>query len=424
MANNSAPFPPLAPLPSSSATMDYSNNENGETTMKSDSLHPCSRCRLQFGTADLRLMDEQLLCKECRRSFMKIKCEYCRTEFRHNAKLYGFTSQCTTCSNNLVNYGKPRYCVYCRILAAWNGNKCQRCNNFEVLYGAPVKCDQCNMNSAFDESQTGHDTINYHRMKRNEDQIIRKKLLCWLCTQSYQRALAKANEKSDSFKERILMKSRSSSSDKKRDYPFHSRSDKDHRKDDKESKKTRSDMVTNTENGNSSSNINGGNNNGNINGSNGDSLKMQSTSSSSISSNSNSNENSSSPADSRPSLQLLPLPGILMESMPNFNGREKEEVVTGLQEKLASLERQIKQKAQEMMKKDIKITELRSELSKEQRDNRERITSLQKSQRDRLYDFQQKVTTLSKSITSIQKRSKKSHAEKLVKDDLLMPMII
>ena len=63
-------------------------------------------------------------------------------------------------------------------------------------------------------------------------------------------------------------------------------------------------------------------------------------------------------------------------------------------------------------------------MSKEQRDNRERITSLQKSQRDRLYDFQQKVTTLSKSITSIQKRSKKSHAEKLVKDDLLMPMII
>ncbi|XP_071036290.1 protein FAM76B isoform X2 [Parasteatoda tepidariorum] len=76
---------------------------------------------------------------------------------------------------------KPSACEYCNIIAAFIGNKCQRCTNSEKRYGNPVNCDQCKQKCAFDR-------------KDDSRKKVDGKLLCWLCTLSYKRALAKTKQ--------------------------------------------------------------------------------------------------------------------------------------------------------------------------------------------------------------------------------------
>ncbi|KAJ8974425.1 hypothetical protein NQ317_002453 [Molorchus minor] len=71
-------------------------------------------------------------------------------------------------------------CKYCNIIAAFIGNKCQRCTNSEIKYGPPVNCEQCKQKCAFD--------------RQDDDKKVDGKLLCWLCTLSYKRALAKTKQ--------------------------------------------------------------------------------------------------------------------------------------------------------------------------------------------------------------------------------------
>ena len=123
--------------------------------------------------------------KECRDAVVMVKCTYCRSEFQQDSKA-NLTSICRKCDHNVKQYGKPSLCEYCNIIAAFIGTKCQRCTYCEKKYGAPVHCDQCKQKSAFDR----------------KDSETRKKLdgkmLCWLCTLSYKRAIAKANKNKDS----------------------------------------------------------------------------------------------------------------------------------------------------------------------------------------------------------------------------------
>lgn len=77
-------------------------------------------------------------------------------------------------------YGKPSACEYCNIIAAFIGNKCQRCTNSEIKYGPPVNCEQCKQKCAFD--------------RHDDDKKVDGKLLCWLCTLSFKRALAKTKQ--------------------------------------------------------------------------------------------------------------------------------------------------------------------------------------------------------------------------------------
>jgi len=76
-------------------------------------------------------------------------------------------------------HGKPSACDYCNVIAAFIGSRCQRCANSEKRYGPPQACQQCKQKCAFD------------RKDPEDKKKVDGKLLCWLCTLSYKRALAK-----------------------------------------------------------------------------------------------------------------------------------------------------------------------------------------------------------------------------------------
>nr|CAG4634661.1 EOG090X02IW [Alona affinis] len=138
-------------------------------------LFACSRCFSRHPFEELS--QGQQLCKECRGAFPIVKCTYCRSEFQQESK--GNTSTiCKKCEFNSRQYGKPSACEYCNIIAAFIGNKCQRCTNSEKKYGNPVTCEQCKQKCAFDR-------------KDEDKKKVDGKMLCWLCTLSYRRALAK-----------------------------------------------------------------------------------------------------------------------------------------------------------------------------------------------------------------------------------------
>lgn len=140
-------------------------------------LFACSKCFSRHPFEELS--SGQQLCKDCRGTFPLVKCTYCRTEFQQTSK--GSTSAiCKRCEQNVKQYGKPSACECCNIIAAFIGNKCQRCANSELKYGQPVACEQCKQRCAFD--------------KRDENKKVDGKLLCYLCTLSFKRALLKARQ--------------------------------------------------------------------------------------------------------------------------------------------------------------------------------------------------------------------------------------
>ncbi|XP_050664479.1 protein FAM76A isoform X3 [Leptidea sinapis] len=140
-------------------------------------LFACSRCFSRHPFEELSPGEQ--LCKECRGSFPVVKCTYCRSEFQQTSKS-NTSSICKKCEANVKAYGKPTACEYCNIIAAFIGNKCQRCTNSERKYGPAVTCEQCKQRCAFD--------------RHDDSKKVDGKLLCWLCTQSLKRALARTNQ--------------------------------------------------------------------------------------------------------------------------------------------------------------------------------------------------------------------------------------
>ncbi|KAI8424430.1 hypothetical protein MSG28_002924 [Choristoneura fumiferana] len=139
-------------------------------------LFACSRCFSRHPFEELSPGEQ--LCKECRGSFPVVKCTYCRSEFQQTSKS-NTSSICKKCEANVKAYGKPSACEYCNIIAAFIGNKCQRCTNSERKFGPAVTCEQCKQRCAFD---------------RHDEKKVDEKLLCWLCTQSLHRALARTKQ--------------------------------------------------------------------------------------------------------------------------------------------------------------------------------------------------------------------------------------
>lgn len=77
----------------------------------------------------------------------------CKTLLLHNYRKNSTSTICSKCESNVKQYGKPRVCEYCNIIAAFIGNKCQRCTNSERKYGLPVTCEQCKQKCAFDRKE-------------------------------------------------------------------------------------------------------------------------------------------------------------------------------------------------------------------------------------------------------------------------------
>ncbi|KAL1455685.1 hypothetical protein WDU94_009763 [Cyamophila willieti] len=144
---------------------------------RSSMLFACSKCFSRHPFEELSA--GQQLCKECRGHYPVVKCTYCRSEFQQTVK-NSTSTICKKCEQNVKQYGRPSACEYCNIIAAFIGNKCQRCSNCEQKYGPPVNCEQCKQKCAFD--------------RKDDDKKIDGKLLCWLCTLSFKRALAKSKQ--------------------------------------------------------------------------------------------------------------------------------------------------------------------------------------------------------------------------------------
>ncbi|KAL4657354.1 protein FAM76B isoform X4 [Arapaima gigas] len=144
--------------------------------MATTALYACTKCNQRYPFEELS--QGQQLCKECRIAHPIVKCTYCRSEFQQESKT---NTICKKCAQNVKQFGTPKPCQYCNIIAAFIGTKCQRCTNSEKKYGPPQPCEQCKQQCAFDRKEEG---------RRKVD----GKLLCWLCTLSYRRVLQKTKE--------------------------------------------------------------------------------------------------------------------------------------------------------------------------------------------------------------------------------------
>lgn len=146
-------------------------------------LFACTKCNSRHKFEDLSQSHQ--LCKDCRSAYQVVKCNYCRSEFHLETKSSNGRSNpiCNKCEQLQAQHGKPAPCDYCNIIAAFIGTKCQRCTNSEKKYGSPLACDDCKQKCAFD------------RKDPESRKKVNNKLLCWLCTMTYKRALAKARQK-------------------------------------------------------------------------------------------------------------------------------------------------------------------------------------------------------------------------------------
>uniref|UniRef100_A0A3B4ZBH1 Protein FAM76B n=1 Tax=Stegastes partitus TaxID=144197 RepID=A0A3B4ZBH1_9TELE len=149
--------------------------------MATSALYACTKCNQRYPFEELS--QGQQLCKECRIAHPIVKCTYCRSEFQQESKT---NTICKKCAQNVKQFGTPKPCQYCNIIAAFIGTKCQRCTNSEKKYGPPQTCEQCKQQCAFDRKEEG---------RRKVD----GKLLCWLCTLSYRRVLQKTKEQRKGF---------------------------------------------------------------------------------------------------------------------------------------------------------------------------------------------------------------------------------
>ncbi|GAB0180696.1 protein FAM76B [Grus japonensis] len=113
-------------------------------------LYACTKCNQRYPFEELS--QGQQLCKECRIAHPIVKCTYCRSEFQQESKT---NTICKKCAQNVKQFGTPKPCQYCNIIAAFIGTKCQRCTNSEKKYGPPQTCEQCKQQCAFDRKEEG-----------------------------------------------------------------------------------------------------------------------------------------------------------------------------------------------------------------------------------------------------------------------------
>ncbi|XP_063498135.1 protein FAM76B isoform X7 [Symphalangus syndactylus] len=171
--------------------------------MAASALYACTKCTQRYPFEELS--QGQQLCKECRIAHPIVKCTYCRSEFQQESKT---NTICKKCAQNVKQFGTPKPCQYCNIIAAFIGTKCQRCTNSEKKYGPPQTCEQCKQQCAFDRKEEG---------RRKVD----GKLLCWLCTLSYKRVLQKTKEQRKSLGSSHSNSSSSSLTEKDQHHPKH-----------------------------------------------------------------------------------------------------------------------------------------------------------------------------------------------------------
>ncbi|GLH06960.1 hypothetical protein R5R35_007668 [Gryllus longicercus] len=303
-------------------------------------LFACSRCFSRHPFEELSA--GQQLCKECRGAFPVVKCTYCRSEFQQTNK--GSPSAiCKKCEANVKQFGKPTACEYCNIIAAFIGNKCQRCTNSEKKYGPPVTCEQCKQKCAFD--------------RKDEDKKVDGKLLCWLCTLSYKRALAKT--KQTDAERRAHLKLMAQRSSKGKDVSKHkSHSKRPHRVD-----VTKLSQTATAQDG----------------------------------------------TDGTPPPKVARAAGNNRGDPPDPNSSDHVVAMTQLKEQIASLQKLLNQKDAQLLSKDKMITELKAKHFTVEQELRGKMKNLQKDYDKKCEELLLKVKTLQKEVATLSKSGKKQH---------------
>uniref|UniRef100_T1IY25 Protein FAM76A n=1 Tax=Strigamia maritima TaxID=126957 RepID=T1IY25_STRMM len=306
-------------------------------------LFACTKCNSRHPFEELS--QGQQLCKECRGSYPIVKCTYCRTEFQQENK-GSTTTICKKCEQNVKLYGKPTACEYCNIIAAFIGSKCQRCTNSEKKYGPPLACEQCKQRCAFDR-------------KDDSRKKVDGKLLCWLCTLSYKRALAKAKQNDPSRHPGIsLHKSNAHHRSGHKLKSHHSKSHLRHHSGGNANKKLRIDLTKPSTNGN------------------------------------------------LPSSFMFGF-GSSESNHPDPNSSDHMVAVTQLREQIASLQKQLSQKDQQLLSKDKLITELKAQQFSAEKELRNKLTALQKESSDSSDELKNKIRQLSKQVASLSRLNNK-----------------
>ncbi|KAG8237211.1 hypothetical protein J437_LFUL016048 [Ladona fulva] len=315
-------------------------------------LFACSRCFSRHPFEELS--DKQQLCKECRGAFPVVKCTYCRSEFQQTNKSSTSTI-CKKCEHNVKLYGKPSACEYCNIIAAFIGNKCQRCTNSERKCGPPVTCEQCKQKCAFD--------------RKDEDKKVDGKLLCWLCTLSYKRTLAKTKHTESDMRSHIKLASHKAGGKTKEHHQKHGH----HRGHNKRPNRVDVTKLGNTEDGGVS----------------GAPPAKVGRIGSAV---------GSVAAAATVSASREP---------PDPNSSDHVVAMTQLKETIASLQKQLNLKDQQMLSKDKQITELKAKHFTVENDLRSKMKNVQKEHDTKVEGLQQKIKTLQKEIATLSKAKNK-----------------
>ncbi|XP_034104576.1 protein FAM76A isoform X1 [Drosophila sulfurigaster albostrigata] len=301
-------------------------------------LFACSKCFSRHPYEELS--SGQQLCKVCRGSTSVVKCTYCRSEFPSASKSQ---SACKKCEHYLGKYGKPTACECCKIVAAFGSSKCMRCASYEAKYGPPTQCDECKLRSAFD--------------RRDENKKVNGKILCWLCTCAYKRALLKAQQEGRISMSKKRPHEKSSSSSAHRDSSSQSAK-----------KPTRGGEIGK----------NAGNNNaGGVTAVSGAGLDLPDKISRG---NGGGNGTIAAPA------------AINVDT----NSSDHVVAITYLKERIASLEKRLNQKDKELLEKDKQLTELKGKNFEKENDMRNRLKEV-----ERLHDM--KVDNLNRKVASLLK---------------------
>lgn len=309
----------------------------------STALFACSRCFTRHPFEELS--QGQQLCKECRGAFPVVKCTYCRSEFQQTNKVSTSTI-CKKCEQNVKLYGKPSACEYCNIIAAFIGNKCQRCTNSERKYGPPVTCEQCKQKCAFD--------------RKDDDKKVDGKLLCWLCTLSFKRALAKT--KQSDAERRAHMKMTAQRQAKNKEVKLRSHNKRPQRVD-----------VTKL-----NSSVGAGE------------------------SNSDSNTGGSGPPTAK--MPRTKPPGDPIDP----NSSDHVVAMTQLKEQMASLQKQLAQKDSLILSKDKMITELKAKHFTMEQELRNKMKTTETEYNKKVEMLHGKIKTLQKEVATLSKSNKRA----------------
>lgn len=350
-------------------------------------LFACTKCNSRHPFEELSQGSQ--LCKSCRGSCQIIKCSYCRSEYQLDSGSKSSTRSnpiCKKCEHLQEQHGKPGPCAYCNIIAAFIGTKCQRCTNSEKKYGPPQSCENCRQKCAFD------------RKDPESKSKVENKLLCWLCTISYKKSLAKARQKEAIFKSTIGGHRSSRHHSGKHESRHHRSSGAG-----TSSSPTKEHHSRHTHSVTQSSHR--------------DSLNSSSF-------NHNNNSNSSGSTSKKPRLDVPSNGHITSISDTRFidahSSSDLTTTITNLKDQVAALNKRLQMKEKELLSKDQQIADLKSTNTREQREWREKLNTVQKQHAERISEMQARLVTMQKQIASQSKASRATTASGYVEP----PMVI